>query len=305
MVVGGLSDAAASILPLACDLLAGGLAGAGAVPIGVGCIASVPAGGDCGWWDIFACRRDLFPASEGATVDLTAGRSGSLGAIMLPLQKHISKDGFRLRGTEMSRIDGFSDVVFGFAVTLLVVSLEVPKTFGELRGLLQGFVPFAISFLLLMVVWHGHYKYFRRFGTEDVGTIWLNGMLMFFVLFYTYPLKFLFSAVFSTQDMVPAANDVRELTVLYGAGFAAIYALLTALYANGWRQRKELALDPLELRLTKLYMWDEGSLALIGVLSCAVAFALPAERATLATLLFMLIGVTKTWFGRKIGREHR
>jgi hypothetical protein len=45
MVVGGLSDAAASILPLACDLLAGGLAGAGAVPIGVGCIASVPAGG--------------------------------------------------------------------------------------------------------------------------------------------------------------------------------------------------------------------------------------------------------------------
>ena len=29
-------------------------------------------------------------------------------------------------GCEVSRIEGFSDAVFGFALTLLVVSLEVP-----------------------------------------------------------------------------------------------------------------------------------------------------------------------------------
>ena len=43
-----------------------------------------------------------------------------------------SGGGFRWRGLEMHRIEGFSDAVLAFAVTLLVVSLEVPHTFGEL-----------------------------------------------------------------------------------------------------------------------------------------------------------------------------
>ena len=64
----------------------------------------------------------------------------------LPVQQNIQKDGFRLRGTEMSRIDGFSDVVFGFALTLLAVSLEVPKNCTELHASLRGFCPFAICF---------------------------------------------------------------------------------------------------------------------------------------------------------------
>ena len=32
------------------------------------------------------------------------------------------------RHRDVSRLEGFSDAVFGFALTLLVVSLEVPET---------------------------------------------------------------------------------------------------------------------------------------------------------------------------------
>ena len=40
------------------------------------------------------------------------------------------RDGFRLRGLgEVSRVEALSDGVIAFAITLLVVSLEVPRTF--------------------------------------------------------------------------------------------------------------------------------------------------------------------------------
>jgi uncharacterized membrane protein len=58
--------------------------------------------------------------------------------------------GFRWRGGEVSRLEGFSDAVFAFAITLLVVSLEVPKTFEELLGTMRGFLAFAACFAILL-----------------------------------------------------------------------------------------------------------------------------------------------------------
>src|SRR5213075_946527 len=86
--------------------------------------------------------------------------------------------GFRWRGGELARVEGLSDAVFAFAVTLLVVSLEVPKTFNELSTVMRGFVPFAVSFLLLMQVWHEQYRYFRRYNLQDSTSTFLNCALL-------------------------------------------------------------------------------------------------------------------------------
>src|SRR5213078_4933014 len=104
---------------------------------------------------------------------------------------------FRWRSHEISRIEGLSDAVFGFAVTLLVVSLEVPNTFGALMEAMRGFGAFAVSFTLLIVVWYNQYKYFRRYALQDNYTVVLNAVLLFVVLFYVYPLKFVFSFLIS------------------------------------------------------------------------------------------------------------
>ena len=70
-------------------------------------------------------------------------------------------------GREVSRIEGFSDAVFGFALTLLVVSLEVPDNFEALKEILRGFIPFAATFALVCWIWFEHYAFFRKFDAED------------------------------------------------------------------------------------------------------------------------------------------
>ena len=67
--------------------------------------------------------------------------------------------GIRLRGREVTRLESFSDAVFGFALTLLVVSLDVPKSFDDLISTMRGFPAFAICFLLLALIWNGNYKF--------------------------------------------------------------------------------------------------------------------------------------------------
>src|SRR5215212_10223631 len=103
--------------------------------------------------------------------------------------------GFRWRGTDISRIEGLSDAVFAFAITLLVVSLEVPKTFAELREMMRGFFGFGICFVLLLFIWYGQYIYFRRYALDDRTSFVLNAALLFVVAFYIYPLKFLFTTL--------------------------------------------------------------------------------------------------------------
>ena len=62
--------------------------------------------------------------------------------------------GFRNRGADISRVEGFADCAFGFAVTLLVVSLDVPRTFSGLVSVLQGIPAFALSFAILAWIWY-------------------------------------------------------------------------------------------------------------------------------------------------------
>jgi len=108
------------------------------------------------------------------------------------IEKGVGKgDSFRWRGGDVSRVEGFSDAVFAFALTLLVVSLEVPRSFDGLIRTIEGFPAFGVSFLFLVGIWYIHYTFFRRYGLEDTKTIMLNAALMFVVMFYIYPLKFL------------------------------------------------------------------------------------------------------------------
>jgi hypothetical protein len=229
------------------------------------------------------------------------------------------RDGFRWRGAEITRLEGFSDAVFAFAITLLVVSLEVPRTFHELAATMRGFLAFGVCFALLIVLWHEHYVFFRRYGLQDAATVWLNAAFLFVTLFYVYPLKFVFRLVLSgvtgAPTMVPAPGggvepvietaQVPTLFLIYGGGVIALYGLLALLYVHAYRRRGELELTPLEIFDTKASIVAHLLAAGIGLLSVVLALTVPLRLVGLAGYAYFLFGPVLAANGSIAGARRR
>ena len=225
------------------------------------------------------------------------------------IRRGTGEEGFSWRGEEVSRIEGFSDAVFAFAVTLLVVSLEVPNTFDELISTMRGFFAFAICFWLLLAVWFEHYKFFRRYGISDYYTMRLSVVLLFIVLFYVYPLKFLFVLVVdqllgydtivgsSTSAVVEEIEPGQWplLMVIFGAGFVAVQLVFALLYLRAYVLRDALGLDAYERSKTREEI--QGFLLTMGVGLISIAIAVLGGEAAVSwagyayLLLFPLLKI--------------
>ena len=222
--------------------------------------------------------------------------------------------GFRGRGKDISRIEGLSDAVFAFAVTLLVVSLEAPKTFTDLQRLMHGCVSFGVCFALLLLIWHAQYIYFRRYALDDKTSFLLNALLLFVVAFYIYPLKFLFTTFVNgltgyretdaaghvIQSMQRA--DWRPLMEIYSAGFIALHVIFALLYWHAYTLRTELELNPFEIYETRGVVQENVLMIGIGILALVLAFL---NLPQFSGLSYALIGPLQTWLGSVHGKRRR
>jgi uncharacterized membrane protein len=218
----------------------------------------------------------------------------------------------RERKHEISRLEAFSDAVFAFALTLLVVSLEAPKSYHELMLMVKGFLPFACCFALLVWIWYEHSAFFARYGLHDRATVVLNSVLLFVVLFYVYPLKYIFTLTFGIfipelrQEGGPqAVGDMVNLFAIYGLGFVAVFVTMALLYYQAWRQRDEIGLTPLEARDARGEIGTQLTSVAVGLTSILWAVLMPARVSTFAGFVYFLMGPAHWGYGEWNSRQRR
>ena len=227
------------------------------------------------------------------------------------LMSHHRDDGFRWRGAEITRIEGLSDAVFAFAVTLLIVSLEVPKTFDELMVVIRGFFAFAICFALLLQVWHEQYRFFRRYNLQGPASLVLNCILLFLVLFYVYPLKFLFTFLVNmwmgfAPNVQIEYRQVPLLMEIFSGGFLAVSCIFMLLYSHALHKRDTLELNVLEVFDTKVSIGAAAINAFTAIASLAIAWLAPIQWSGFSGIIYpILLGPSFTIYYGVMGSKRR
>ena len=225
---------------------------------------------------------------------------------------------FRWRRAEVSRLEGLSDGVFALTITLLVVSVQVPSTFFELWQSFRELPVFLVCFVLLMWAWRYHYLFFRRYGLEDLPTTVLNGVFLFLVLFYAYPIKFVATflwhlsigvdvrPLFAVPEGVAFASSLGQrvdMMLLYGVGFVGVFGSLAALSAWAYHRRAELELDALERYLTRASIVT--LLITVGIAILSVLIVLSTGRPDFGGIVYFLMGPAHGVWGYVAGARAR
>lgn len=225
---------------------------------------------------------------------------------------------FRWRGASVTRLEGFSDAVFAIVLALLFLRTTPPETFIDLHTAMKALVPFAATFAIVGYVWAEHWLFARRYELQDGWTTFLNLLLLFLLLFYAYPLKFLFTlmsvglfgpigplTIDSMTKGMAGEADVVRLFVWYGIGYGLIFVVLGLMYARARALRERLALDRIERMLTNsaivqcLLQAGVAVVSMVIALVAGVAWGIPGWVYCLIGPLMAAHGILE---GRRVRR---
>lgn len=213
---------------------------------------------------------------------------------------------FKIRSENPTRLENFSDAVFAFSITLLMISLEVPKNFTQILELSDELIAFAVTIVPLFIIWQQHRQYFRRYGLDDSKILILNTSLLFIVLIFIFPLKFLSlflvrfysSLMFGTQTVFGTminGEQVPMLMVYYGMGALGLAFIFSRFYKHALNKKDELNLSVEELILTEYYKRMFTHLCFVPVISIVFVLVFMFIDVTIASIisgvLYSLIGV--------------
>lgn len=149
-----------------------------------------------------------------------------------------------------TRLESFSDGVFAFAITLLVLGIPVPELrspddFALRHALLHSLaqlVPYVTSFATVGIIWLNHHQLFHSVETVDHPALALNLLLLLVVSFVPYP-----TAILGKFGPMPSG------CFLYGATFTLVGSVYSLLARHIHRNRLDVNLKSIaDVRLRNL-----------------------------------------------------
>lgn len=205
---------------------------------------------------------------------------------------------FNLRGKEPMRLENLSDAVFAFSITLLIVTLDVPKNFEDLLNFSKSILSFALSITIIMLIWHEHNTFFLRYGLRNNKIVLLNSIFLLLIVFFIYPLKWLtsfiagfmsFGVLMPENSAFIKSHQMPNLMTFYAFGVIAIYFTLFLMYKQAYDKKFALKLNLFEIFETKARMNSNLLMTSIPVISILIAQGLADYNLALASGLSGMI----------------
>ncbi len=137
----------------------------------------------------------------------------------------------RVFGLTVGRLEAFSDGVFAFAATLLVVSIQVPhpapgQLLSALIGLWPAYATYAASFLTIGIMWLNHHGLCTRLQAVDRRLAVLNLLLLMIIAFIPFPTAVLGESIRTATDPSTAAAFYAAASLAMGLGFASFFTYI-------------------------------------------------------------------------------
>jgi uncharacterized membrane protein len=191
----------------------------------------------------------------------------------------------------MDRVVAFSDGIFAFAITLLVVSLDVPELPSGFAGRELGpallaqaprFASYAFSFLMVAIFWMAHHRMFQYIVRYDTTLLMLNFLMLFGVAFLPYPV-----------ELVGRYGDLPAAEAFYAGAMAFVGFASTGIWMYAARRRLLGAGTP--AAVVSHYTWRALVAPVIFVVSALLAFV----NLTAAYVSLGLIGIIQGQLSRR------
>ena len=147
---------------------------------------------------------------------------------------------------------------------------------------------------------------------QDPYTVFLNGALLFVVMFYVYPLKFMLESGFAhfapkaSQGVAPMTlAQLSHASAIYGLGFVALFVMFGLLYLHAYRKRHDLGLTPLEVFNVRSFAGQQIVSAAVGMIVVLIAVAAPRRYAFISPMAFILMWPAHALYEMRIKKKRK